>query len=247
VGLYTSMCKQIIKLAMLRENLPLIKLMIESDPRVAKEIPRGAVGGNGRTCLHTAAYCTKPAVAQYLLGMGADPTVQNERGRTPLHLAAAYGSLQVAKAIAEKVTCNVDARDGLERTPLHWCLAYGGWKRNVNRAGENMEIARLLLSKGAFAAVVDKHGNTTLHYATVLADEQVLVLLILNYGTELSWENHKGGDPVGQLRRQRVLRFLGRPLWRNLGSALLRRKVRILFIRRAEALRFTSSSAVHRT
>ena len=209
VGLYTSMCKQIIELAIPRENLPLIKLMIESDPRVAKEIPRGAVGGNGRTCLHTAAYCTNPAVAQYLLGIEADPTVQDERGRTPLHLAAAYGSLQVAKTIAEKVTCNVGARDGLERTPLHRCLAYGDWKRNVNRAGENMEIARLLLSKGASAAVVDKHGNTTLHYAIVLADEQVLILLILNYGTELSWENHKGETPLDSLVDREFFGFWG--------------------------------------
>ncbi|KAK3369942.1 ankyrin repeat-containing domain protein [Podospora didyma] len=130
---------RILGLAILQENLSVIKLVVESDARVLKEIPRGALGSKGRTCFHTAAYGTNPAVARFLLSIGADATVQDEYGRTPLHLAAAYCSLEVLRVI-EAPNCNINARDCLSRTPLHWCLAFGGWKHRDDRAAETWKL-----------------------------------------------------------------------------------------------------------
>jgi len=198
VGLNTSLRKQILELAILQENLSIIKLVVESDPRVSKEIPRGAVGRMGRTCLHTAAYCTDPDIATYLLSSGADTTVQDEMGRTPLHLAAAYGSPEVVRVMTEAPNGDINAKDSLGRTPLHWCLSLGGWKYGQNRVEENIEISRLLISKGASVTAVDIYGNTTLHYATALTDEQA-ILLILDYGVKLSQKNNNGETPLDSL------------------------------------------------
>jgi ankyrin repeat protein len=192
VGLNTSLRKQIIELAILQGNLSVIKLVVESDSRVSKEIPRGALGKYGRTCLHTAAYCTDPGIAIYLLRSGADITVRDEMNRTPLHLAAAYGSPGVVRVMAEAPNCDINARDKLGRTPLHWCLALGGWKFNQNRGEENVEIFRLLISKGATVTAVDANGNTSLHYGTVLKDEHV-ILLVLEHGMKL-WQTNNHGE-----------------------------------------------------
>ena len=123
-------------------------------------------------------------------------------GRTPLHLAAAYGSPEVVRFMAEAPNCDINARDSLGRTPLHWCLALGGWKYGQNRAEEIIEISGLLISKGASVTAVDTYGNTALHYATVLKDEQV-ILLIFGAWRQTVAEEQQRRDPAGQPRRPR--------------------------------------------
>ncbi|KAI0537483.1 hypothetical protein GGR58DRAFT_471699 [Xylaria digitata] len=208
VGLSTSLRKQILELAILQENLAVIKLIVESNARVSKEIPRGAVGKYQRTCLHTAAYCTDPDIVTYLLSLGADITAKDGMDRTPLHLAAAYGSPAIVKVMAERPDVDINAKDVLGRTPLHWCLALGGWKRRQNRAKENIEISHLLISNGASVGAVDGNGNTTLHYATVLKNKQVIIL-VLEHGLQLSQKNNNGETPLDSLLDKSYYHRLG--------------------------------------
>lgn len=197
VGLSITLRKQILELAILQENLSVVKLVVQSDSRVQKELPRGAVGRLGRTCLHTAAYCTSPNIPTFLLQAGADASFQDEQERIPLHLAAAYGSFDVVKVMAEAPNMDINARDRLGRTAIHWCCALGGW-RSRNRSDENIAICQLLISKGGSTSAIDNHGNTVLHYATVLKDEKVIALF-LDRGAQMSQKNNRGESPLDSL------------------------------------------------
>jgi ankyrin repeat protein len=195
VGLSISLRKRILELAILQEKLSIVKLVVQNDTRIAKDLPRGAVGRYGRTLLHTAAYGTGPSIAAFLLQSGADGSIRDELGRTPLHLAAAYGSLEVVQVMIEAPNVDVNAEDKLGRTPIHWCCALGGWKHGEKRSEENIKVCRLLLSKGASLSAVDDNGHTALHYAIVLRDEEV-IRLFLDHGLQLAHKNKKGESPL---------------------------------------------------
>ena len=53
----------------------------------------------GFTALHLAAQNGHVSIARELLDHGADPTVVNEKGAAPLHIAAAYGRLEVLELL----------------------------------------------------------------------------------------------------------------------------------------------------
>ena len=195
VGISTSLRKQILELAILQEKLSIVRLVVLNDARIRKEIPRGIVGGGMRTFLHTAAYGTNASIVAFLIQAGADGGVHDGLDRSPLHLAAAYGSFEVVQAMLEAPNLNVDAKEMLGRTAIQWCCALGGWRYRANRSKENIQICQLLLSKGASLSITDDGGHSALHYAIVLRDEEV-IKLFLNSGLRLDQRNKKGESPL---------------------------------------------------
>lgn len=81
---------------------------------------------------------------------------RDKDGRTPLHLAALDGGLDVAEVLlAHRV--EVNAADNLGETPLHYAAFKG-----------HIELVRLLLANRANVNVKDRDGETATH----LADEE---------------------------------------------------------------------------
>merc|ERR1711872_344650 len=75
-------------------------------------------------------------------------------GFTPLHLAAKYGNLKVAKLLLSKET-NVDAEGKNGVTPLHVAVHY-----------DNTALAQLMLERGASPHAAAKNGYTPLHISS---------------------------------------------------------------------------------
>jgi len=71
----------------------------------------------GFTAIFYAAIEGRLEATQWLLACGADPSVQNQERRTPLHWAARGGHVEVLRALL-KARAPVDVRDGTWRTPL---------------------------------------------------------------------------------------------------------------------------------
>ena len=123
----------------------------------------------GRTALLEAAMASKSDEASLLVAAGADVAAQDERGNTPLHLAA-YATKTESKKVALLLIQNkadVNAKDKSQRTPL-----YG-----VGQSG-NVDVTVLLLANGAKANVADVGNVTPFHWAAGNGKLKVASLLL---------------------------------------------------------------------
>uniref|UniRef100_A0A158Q7B9 Poly [ADP-ribose] polymerase n=1 Tax=Elaeophora elaphi TaxID=1147741 RepID=A0A158Q7B9_9BILA len=103
------------------------------------------------------------------------------RGRfsTPLHLAAGYNNLEVARFLLENgAEVNLKDKGGL--IPLHNASSFG-----------HLEIAGLLIECGAEVNHPDKWGYTPLHEAAQKGRTQICSLL-LNNGADVTLKNNEG-------------------------------------------------------
>ena len=100
---------------------------------VAKGAPVNRVGFDGGTVMHRVCHHERPDMVLLLLDAGGDITIQNNWGRTPLHVAARRGALQVAELLlAQGANPDVGTNEGW--TALH--VAY--------RAGQPSLVELLL-------------------------------------------------------------------------------------------------------
>jgi uncharacterized protein len=100
-----------------------------------------------------------------LLYQGADTAYCQagaRAGLTPLHVAAENGYADIVDMLlAHGGKTYIDAPDQNGRTPLHNAAA-----------GGHVETTRLLLNGGAKHDLKDKQGNTALHLAAMLDDQE---------------------------------------------------------------------------
>ncbi|XP_024534953.1 ADP-ribosylation factor GTPase-activating protein AGD3 isoform X2 [Selaginella moellendorffii] len=102
------------------------------------------------------------------LTLSSDTGVENLRGQTLLQQACQVGDLSTVELLLQH-GAQVNTKDGIGRTPLHFCVECG---RNL--------CAKLLLSRGANPAAVDRAGKTPLEVAMELGavtDEELFVML----------------------------------------------------------------------
>jgi len=107
---------------------------------------------------------------------------------TPLHVAAAHGSVRVARLLL-LLGADVNARDVADVSPLH-CAAAG-----YAFAGGHPDMLRLLIDHGAEVASRAKGGAEPLLFACVAGNTRVIELL-LNHGAVLEVGNRWGYRPL---------------------------------------------------
>jgi ankyrin repeat protein/serine/threonine protein kinase len=118
--------------------------------------------------LHMAAVCGKSRAVSALLATGADPSVRDRDGRTPLHLCCQAVelsddlSLDVAKVFWEHQPASVE--DVMERTlytPVRFAIE-----------AEKQRLCQALLQNGANANACAANGSTALQECAWIADER---------------------------------------------------------------------------
>ncbi|MBN1552604.1 ankyrin repeat domain-containing protein [bacterium] len=146
-----------------------------------------------------------------------DPSAINRtdnRSRTPLHIAAEKGQIDVVAYLIEK-GADLEAADFHRNTPLTLAvekgnldvvrlLAESGAKMKgpgidsviLNRAlaSRSIEMLKYLLQQGLDPAQKDTAGNTVLHYAARYGLEQTRI--ILESGVDVNAVNHRGETPL---------------------------------------------------
>jgi ankyrin repeat protein len=103
-----------------------------------------------------------------LIVLGANVNWQDEDnyGRTPLHKAAEYGKVEIARMLID-AGANVNVQDEWGNTSLHVGASWGRY-----------EIARMLIDAGADVNLQDQWDWTALHRAASLGRVEIVRMLI---------------------------------------------------------------------
>lgn len=129
-------------------NLEILEQLTPFEPDVS------ATTGAGQTALHYAVSKGHIDVSRLLIkDLKASPRIKDGQGQTPLHRAAAIGSLPLVKLLIDaKAPLNTTDRTGF--TPLHHAMAEG-----------NADVAVALVEAGADPEIRDSEGHTPLQVA----------------------------------------------------------------------------------
>lgn len=146
----------------------------------------------GRTALMTAAWKNQWHVLQLLISRGADVNARDNRKRNVLHNLAADKQCDWGDDVVNlllRTACEVDARDDLGRTPLHWACTTG-----------KTHFAKLLLSRPQgcptdYIHATELRNKTALHLATA-HDREDVVELLLEYGADVNARSDGGWTPL---------------------------------------------------
>ncbi|ALC39758.1 cact [Drosophila busckii] len=150
-----------------------------------------------QTPLHLAALTAQPTILRMLLLAGAEPTVRDRHGNTPLHLSCISGEKQCVRALTEKFGAseiheahrqyghrsNDKSVSSLSyaRLPADLEIRNYDGERCVHLAAEagHIDILRILVSHGAdINAREGKSGRTPLHIAIEYCNEDLANFLL---------------------------------------------------------------------
>jgi ankyrin repeat protein len=146
---------------------PVLAAAYGGHPRLAERLAE-KVGPEGLS-LFEAAAVGEVAVVRRKLTEGWEIEDRGDDGFAPLHLAAYFGQLEVARLLLERgADPNAVASNDSRVTPLHSAVS-----------ARRRDLAGLLLALGASANAVQKGGWTPLHAAAHNGDEAIVDLLLL--------------------------------------------------------------------
>ena len=111
--------------------------------------------------------------------------LQDESGRTPLHIAAEAVNFEIVKLLVEN-GAEVNAKDNSQQIPLHLTAFHG-----------NQEIADYFISEGADVNGLDIRAFSPLHYAIALRKLDVAASLVES-GSDVNAKNSYGQSPFDQ-------------------------------------------------
>jgi ankyrin repeat protein len=124
------------------------------------------------------------------------PNVQSSRLErdTPLHYAATRGMASIARSFCADPRTNLNAQNGMGLTPLLCAFKNHGIMEEESQSQVcNLEVAEVLLKRGASPMLADSaNGRTLVHYAVERMDERLIELL----------RSHLDEKQLGQLVNQ---------------------------------------------
>ena len=158
-------------------------------------------GKFGDTSLHLAAQNGNAEVLAYLLECGADLTLKNNKGITPLHMAVLKGHIDIIQSLIDdnnKIKFDVHVKESkFENSPLHLAVQFGKMAlllkcgadvnmknstgstplHNVAENGHT-NIFQSLIDLGGDINIVNKANRTVFHVAALNGHLDIVKLLI---------------------------------------------------------------------
>eukprot|EP00474_Spongospora_subterranea_P008183 CRZ08641.1 hypothetical protein [Spongospora subterranea] len=135
---------------------------ILSDGRVG-QMAINSKGLCGYTPLQWAIIFKQAKIAKELLRLGADRTVCDDNGLTPLHFASKYTRIDLAIVLLENADSSyINTQDTAGQTPIHVAIPA---RPSFVQGVDEVEMVNFLLSQGGNRTIRNDGGRTALHYA----------------------------------------------------------------------------------
>lgn len=138
----------------------------------------------GETLLHKTACYNEISATQSLLLKGADPTIVDNGGSTPLHGAVWSETPKKMVGLFLEYGANIHAVDNEGHTPLHKAANYN-----------KHEMLDVLIGHGASLDLKNNGGYTPLHLATY-RNHPNIVETLLNKGADIHVKTKNGDTPL---------------------------------------------------
>lgn len=177
--------RAIVRRALQREDS--VRALLDSGVNVNKTDP-----SDGRTLLSTAAHTGLVDITALLLCRGADPSLSDNQGQTPLTLAARQGHVGVLQIMLDWIQ---DQGCDTVRTLLEHADSEGWTALRSASWGGHKEAVKMLLEAGAEVDGCDPDGRTALRAAAWGGHEEILETL-LNHGAKVDSMDHEGRTPL---------------------------------------------------
>lgn len=142
----------------------------------------------GNTALHFAAFNGNIKIIKYLIELGADLDISNNRGLNVLHFASQGNQPASLIYFKEKYKLNLDSFDDFGARPLHWACYSSAF-----------EAAEFLMSWDVDVNIRDNEGNTPLHLC-VINNNKKLVKLLQQHRVDPMIKNKKGESAIDLAR-----------------------------------------------
>jgi ankyrin repeat protein/uridine kinase len=202
-----------LELAIMSRQLTMVKVLIELGASLG--LTDGETGS--RTPLHVAVCCGDSKICRYLLSVGADPSLRDSEGHSPIDLALALGALVCMQLILESDSSlpialrgniiadvvrsldsshSVRSRKYLARNDEHFVSVVPLVDRQETKTTKAIEIVRTLLSRGFDVnAGTDTSLDTPLHIACAQS-RLGLVQFLLAGGADVHRTNKEGNTAL---------------------------------------------------
>ena len=141
--------------------------------------------------MHLAADEGNADCVQLLLAKGANPTLYNHRGYTPLHLASRTSNFECVVLLLEG-GADPNAKDLDQRTPLHAA---------IGKSENSLDIIETLIAHGADVNQKDVYGFTSLHLAALEGNAHCVELLIF-HGANVTSKSKRGTVALSVIARK---------------------------------------------
>ena len=186
--LFTPMVSQLCAMQETTEFKAMHFFLIQhNDPLFIPQIPDEKLNiqdKNGDTLRIHATLNNQYRICDLLLERGADVNLPNNKGYTPLYIAAQLDNYELCLLFLEKGAKTEPGLYLIIGTPLHMASDRG-----------HVKICQLLLDQGA-KIIAYQDGDTPLHVAAMFGRDEVCKLLIDKNPSIINAQNKKGNTPL---------------------------------------------------
>jgi len=163
--------------AAMKRDVPAVRALL------AQKVDVNAPGTDGTPALHWFVRVSDVESAKLLIGAGANPTLANRLGVTPLALASANGDTAMMRLLIE-AGANVNDVDIAGETML----------MAAARAG-TVDAVTLLLDRGATVDTKDRSSQGTALMVAVRENQPAVVKLLIERGAYVNLKTRTGAEP----------------------------------------------------